>query len=149
MTDDLTFVQVDEFLPHPPSRVWQALTDPVMLGDWLMPNDFQLVVGHRFTFRSEPIEAVGFSGVTTCEVLEVRPEELISYSWADAAKPEATDWRVTWTLRAEGKGTRLFLEHRGFDPDDPTQQLSRTMMGGGWRNHVLRRMAEYLAEAHA
>jgi len=26
-------VEVDQFLPQPPGRVWQALTDPVLLAD--------------------------------------------------------------------------------------------------------------------
>lgn len=54
-------------------------------------------------------------------------------------------YRVTATpLAAEGAGTRLLLEHSGFDPDDPTQQLARRIMGGGWRSQILRRLAEVL-----
>lgn len=51
---------------------------------------------------------------------------------------------VTWHLEAEGNGTRLFLEHDGFDPDDPVQQRARGGMGSGWRSHVLCRLAEVL-----
>jgi uncharacterized protein YndB with AHSA1/START domain len=149
MTEDVTAIHVDEFLPHPPARVWRALTDPAEMTGWLMPTDFQPLVGHRFTFKAEPIEATNFSGLIACEVLEVRPEELVSYSWTDAAAPEATNWTVTWTLRPEGKGTRLFLAHTGFDPDDPIQQLSRTIMNGGWRSHIFRRLVEELAAAPA
>ena len=90
------------------------------------------------------MQATDFSGVIACEVLELRPDELLSYSWADANDPSGLDSVVTWTLRAEGTGTRLFLEHRGFDPDDPNQQLARTIMDGGWRSHVLRRLVAHL-----
>jgi uncharacterized protein YndB with AHSA1/START domain len=142
---DLSVIHVDQFLTHPPSRVWQALVDPELLGAWLMPTDFAPVVGHRFTFRTSPIEATGFSGLIACEVLDVRPEELLRYSWTDPAQPDGFDSTVTWSLHAEGRGTRLFLEHRGFDPDDPTQQLARKIMDGGWRSHVIRRLERQLA----
>lgn len=145
MTEDLTVIQVDEFLPHSPGRVWQALTDPDVLSDWLMPSDFKAVVGHRFTFKGQPIEATNFSGLIACEVLEVRPEERVSYTWVDANNPAGLNSVVAWTLRAEGKGTRLFLEQSGFDPDDAIQQLARQFMGTGWRSHIFRRLAEFLA----
>lgn len=142
--NELTAIHVDQFLRHPPSRVWQALVDPDQLSVWFMPTDFKPVVGHRFTFESTPIPATGFSGVVAGQVLDVRPDELISYTWADAARTDGLESTVTWTLRPEGRGTRLFLEHRGFDPDDPVQQLTRTIMNGGWRSHVLRRLVEQL-----
>lgn len=150
-TDDLTRIEVEQYFPHPPSKVWRALTTPELMEQWLMPNDFEPVVGHKFNFQGQPIEQTGFSGVVACEVLELVPEERLQISWADANPPESTtspaDWTITWTLQAEGKGTRLFLEHAGFDPDDATQQMSRKFMGGGWRSHVLRRFGEILDEA--
>lgn len=138
-------IHVDEFLPHPPAVVWHALTDPDALSVWFMPNDFKPVVGHRFQLQGVPIEATKFSGLIACQVLELQPGEVLSYSWADANNPAGLDSVVTWTLRAEGTGTRLFLEHRGFDPDDTVQQLARTIMDGGWRSHVLRRLVEHLS----
>jgi uncharacterized protein YndB with AHSA1/START domain len=132
MTDPRT-IRVDEFLPHPPAHVWRALTDPVLLAKWLMPNDFRPVVGHRFTFLTDPRPNVDFDGVVHCEVLVVEPESLLRISWRGGS----LDSTVTWTLESEGRGTRLFLEHDGFDPDDPTQQFSRQIMGSGWRSHVL------------
>ena len=53
MSDSRT-IRVDEFLAHPPARVWKALTGPVLLAKWLMPNDFRPVAGHRFTFLTDP-----------------------------------------------------------------------------------------------
>jgi uncharacterized protein YndB with AHSA1/START domain len=132
MTDART-IHVDEFLGHPPARVWKALTDPVLLAKWLMPNDFRAVVGHRFTFLTDPRPNVGFDGVVHCEVLAVEPERLLRISWRGGT----LDTTVTWTLAPEGRGTRLFLEHDGFDPDDPTQQFSRRIMDGGWRSKVM------------
>jgi uncharacterized protein YndB with AHSA1/START domain len=132
MTDPRT-IRVDEFLAHPPARVWRALTDPVLLAKWLMPNDFRPEVGHRFTFLTDPRPNAGFDGVVHCEVLVVEPERLLRIGWRGGT----LDTTVTWTLASEGRGTRLFLEHDGFDPDDPTQQFSRRIMDGGWRSNVM------------
>jgi uncharacterized protein YndB with AHSA1/START domain len=144
---DLSVIHVDQYLAHPPDRVWHALVDPELLSAWFMPTDFAPVVGHHFTFRTSPIEATDFSGLIACEVLDVQPEQLLRYSWTDPARPGGLESTVTWTLHPEGHGTRLFLEHRGFDPDDPAQQLSRKIMSGGWRSHVLRRLEQHLSLA--
>jgi uncharacterized protein YndB with AHSA1/START domain len=140
MTDPRT-IRVDEFLAHPPARVWRALTDPVLLAKWLMPNDFRPEVGHRFTFLTDPRPNVGFDGVVHCEVLVVEPERLLRIGWRGGT----LDTTVTWTLASEGRGTRLFLEHDGFDPDDPAQQSTRRILDGGWRSNVIAALRAALA----
>ena len=144
MTDDLTRIEVDQYFPHSPSKLWRALTTPELMAQWLMPNDFEPVVGHRFTFHSRPLAQTGFSGRIACQVLDLVPQKRLRISWADADNPDGMATTVTWTLQPEGKGTRLFLEHAGFDLDDPTQQLARRFMNGGWRSHVLRRLSDLL-----
>lgn len=136
MPDDV--IHVDEFLPHPPERVWRALTDPEQLAAWLMPNDFAPAVGHRFTFRTDP--RPGFDGIVHSEVLALEPPRRLRISWRGGG----LDTTVTWTLEPEGRGTRLFLEHAGFDPDDQAQQHVRRILDGGWRSHVLRRIEQVL-----
>jgi uncharacterized protein YndB with AHSA1/START domain len=131
--DEQRTIRVDQFLGHPPARVWQALTDPVLLAKWLMPNDFQPVVGHRFTFLTEPQPEAAFDGVVHCQVLAIEPEQLLRISWRGGR----LDTTVTWTLAPEGRGTRLFLEHDGFDPDDPIQQSARRIMGAGWHSNAM------------
>jgi uncharacterized protein YndB with AHSA1/START domain len=140
--DELTAIRVDEFLPYPPARVWRALTDPERLARWLMPNDFQPSVGHRFTFRTDPAPP-DFDGVVHCQVLAIEPERLLRISWAGGGNDLRTT--VTWRLEPEGTGTRLLLDHEGFDPDHPSQQLARRAMGGGWRSHLWRRLETELA----
>lgn len=144
--DDLTRIEIDQYYPHAPEKIWRALTTPELMEQWLMPNDFRPVVGHHFSFESRPVEQTGFSGRIACEVLELVPSERLRISWRDAADPDTAPMTVTWDLRPEGDGTRLFLEHAGFDPDDPQQQLARTFMSKGWRSHVLRRLEEVLDE---
>lgn len=140
--DDLTAIHVDEFLPHPAPRVWRALTDPELIAKWLMPNDFKAVVGHRFTFTTDPVPQVEFDGTVHCEVLEIEPERLLRIAWRGGPTLSTT---VTWTLVPEGTGTRLFLVHEGFDPDSPYEQLARKAMGGGWPG-IARALTRCLAD---
>ncbi|TYB53224.1 SRPBCC domain-containing protein [Nonomuraea sp. PA05] len=126
--EDLRAIRLDQFIAHPPAKVWRALTEPDLVARWLMPGDFKAEVGHRFTFTTQPKKQVGFDGIVYCEVLRIEPEKLLRISWSDGK----VDWTVTWRLEPEGRGTRLFLDHEGFDPGDELQQLSRRIMGGGW-----------------
>jgi uncharacterized protein YndB with AHSA1/START domain len=133
LATDLTRIELDQFYPHPPTKVWRALTTPSLMSSWLMaPEGFAPRVGQRFTFRARPMPATGFSGVVSCEVLEADEPKRLSYSWNDAEASEPTGWVITWELLPEGKGTRVLFTHSGFDPDSPTAQLSRTIMGSGW-----------------
>ncbi|WP_405736689.1 SRPBCC domain-containing protein [Streptomyces sp. NBC_01537] len=91
------------YLARPPAKVWRALTEADRLARWLMPNDFQPVVGHRFTFRTEPRPQQGFDGIVHCEVLELAPQRRLRIAWRGGR----LDTTVTWTLEPEGRGTRL------------------------------------------
>jgi uncharacterized protein YndB with AHSA1/START domain len=130
---DPRVIEIDQFYPHPPQRVWQALTTPELMARWLMePSGFAPVVGTRFTFRGQPMPSVDFSGEVACEVLEVVEDERLAISWADARSDKPSAWVVMWTLHAEGTGTRIILRHSGFDPEDALHQRSRTIMGNSW-----------------
>lgn len=116
---DTKSIVVERTMPHPPEKVWRALTEASLVAEWLMRNDLQPVVGHRFNFRSEPVN--GWNGVTDCEVLEVEPLKRLVYSWNGHGEQAATGIKsvVTWTLTpTAGGGTRLHMEHAGFGPND-------------------------------
>jgi uncharacterized protein YndB with AHSA1/START domain len=66
--------------PHPPQRVWQALTSSEALATWLMPNDFKPVVGHRFTLQARPRPLLGFNNIVRCEVIELDPPRRMTWS---------------------------------------------------------------------
>lgn len=137
-------IRTDSFLAHPPAKVWRALTDPVLLATWLMPNNFEARLGHRFTFTTDPVPAQGFDGVVHCEVLALDPPSLLRISWIGGPGLNTT---VTWRLTPEGTGTRLLLVHDGFDDTDPNQQATMRILGGGWRGHMARRLELTLSEA--
>ena len=105
MATELRFVEV---YPYPRERVWRALTDSAAIADWLMPNNFQPIVGHRFEMRTKP--APGFDGIVRCEVTVVEPPARLGYSWRGGG----IDTQVMFTLEGVEQGTRLTLVHSGF-----------------------------------
>jgi uncharacterized protein YndB with AHSA1/START domain len=110
MTGTRTLV-IEKELPHPPEKIWRALTQGALLREWLMDNDFQPVVGHKFSFRAAP--APNWSGVIESEVLVVEPNKTLSYSWGAVGLGTV----VVWTLVATAGGTLLRMEQSGFGPD--------------------------------
>jgi uncharacterized protein YndB with AHSA1/START domain len=132
-------IVLDAVYPHPPERVWRALTDPKELAAWLMPNDFAPVVGHKFQFRVKP--QWGWRGIVDCEVLEVDPPRRLSYTWQGDPKYRVTT--VTWSLEPAPDGTRLVLEHRGFRGFGG--MLLKWMLGSGWKGMLKTSLPDVLA----
>ena len=128
-------IQLEEYIDHPPARVWKALTDPALHARWWAAGDVRPVVGHRFTLDMGPK-----FGKQSCEVIAVEAERLLSYSFA----PGTLNTTITWRLQAEGRGTRLFLEHKGFDLESPMGKAAFEGMGGGWPK-ILKSIAGVLA----
>ena len=113
--DDTRTIDFSWELPYPPSTVWRALTEPDLLGRWLMATDMRPAVGERFTFRQEPTP--WWDGIVKCEVLDLEPPERLRYSWRSGGGASAVDTVVTWTLTATPSGgTRLALVQSGFAP---------------------------------
>lgn len=99
-------------LPHPPAKVWRALTDPVLLTEWLLPSvGLELAPGAAFTFRADP--KPGWDGVVQCRWLEIEPQTKLSLTWVVGA----IDTVVTFTLAPTESGTRLSLVQSGFRAD--------------------------------
>ncbi|MBW4542607.1 MAG: SRPBCC domain-containing protein [Myxacorys chilensis ATA2-1-KO14] len=101
-------VVLNVFYPHPPEQVWKALTDRRALSAWMMDNDFEACLGHKFRFQG-----YSFSGqeiAIDCEVLEIEPPKHLVYSWKEQLTSEPS--RVTWTLTPVEGGTQIQLRHR-------------------------------------
>jgi uncharacterized protein YndB with AHSA1/START domain len=120
----------DTVLPYSPAQVWSMLTDSAKIERWLMPNDFEPRLGHRFTFRTTPIPAANFDGIIRCEVVELEEPRRLAYTWTGGGLTT----RVTYRLEPEGDGTRLSFEHSGFDLDNPVDQMAYHGMGSGWKD---------------
>lgn len=111
-------VVVERELAHPPEKIWRALTQPHLIEEWLMKNDFKPVVGHRFDLRAD-------WGAVDCRVLAVEPNKTLSYTWAAYGLESV----ATWTLTPTSTGTRLRMEQSGFRPD---QQQAYQGAKHGW-----------------
>ena len=99
-------VVVEREIPYPPEKIWRALTEPHLIEEWLMKNDFEPVVDHKFNLT-------GDWGAVDCQVLKVQPLRMLAYSWS----AHGLESVVNWTLTPTSKGTNLRMEQLGFRPD--------------------------------
>jgi len=121
-------IVVERVMPHAPEKIWRALTQSPLIAEWLMKNDFEPIVGHKFQFHATPVP--GWKGVTNCEVLVVDAPRTLVYSWGDGAESDsALRTIVTWTLTPEASGTHVRMEQSGFRPVD---EAGFKGMGSGW-----------------
>ena len=118
---------IEREMPHPPEKIWRALTQGALIQEWLMNNDFQPVVGHRFSFRSTPVP--GWDGVINSEVLVIEPNSKLSYSWGTMG----TMSMVTWTLTPTKGGTHLRMEQTGFRSEQDAAYKGATY---GWTKFI-------------
>jgi uncharacterized protein YndB with AHSA1/START domain len=125
-------IRFEALYPFSPEDVWVVLTDPVALGEWLMPNNFLAVIGHRFQFRTKP--APGFSGIVECEVLELDAPRRLAFSWAGGG----IDTVVTFDLAPQGASTRMVMEQTGFK--GPRGLMVSTILKGGWGRMIEQRL---------
>ena len=108
-TESIAFEVDVDYLPE---KVWRALTDPVLLAQWLLPVvDLKLERGAAFTFKTQPYP--GWDGTVNCRFLEIEARKKLSYRWVVGH----IDTVVTFTLTPTASGTRLSLVQSGFKPD--------------------------------
>jgi uncharacterized protein YndB with AHSA1/START domain len=120
-------VVVEKTFSHAPERLWRALTDPALLAEWLLPNDFESEVGRQFQFRNQPVG--GWDGLIACKVLALDPPKYLAYSW-HAFGHESN---VEFTLTATEDGTHVRMEHSGFRAD---QQAAYQGAQYGWQRFL-------------
>jgi uncharacterized protein YndB with AHSA1/START domain len=130
-----TSVVLERDMPHPPEKVWRALTTGALIEDWLMANDFEPTVGHSFKLRMQPVG--GWDGVIDCRVLAVEPPERLAYTWASMGLETV----VTYTLAPTASGALLRVEQAGF-PVGATQNIRGAEWG--W-NSFLGKLEQLLA----
>lgn len=128
-------VVVEREIAHPPEKIWRALTQPHLIAEWLMKNDFAPTVGHRFHMQGE------WGGVVDCEVLEIEPQRTLAYTWNFDHATLGVSTVVTWTLTPTAAGTRLRMEQAGFRPEQPQNYRGAEF---GWRK-LLDNMDQLLA----
>ena len=120
-------VVIEKELPYPPKKIWRALTQGALIKEWLMDNDFQPVVGHKFSFRAAPMP--NWNGIIDSEVLVVEPNKTLSYSWGSMGLESV----VVWTLIPTSGGTLVRMEQSGFRPD---QEANYEGANYGWQKFI-------------
>jgi uncharacterized protein YndB with AHSA1/START domain len=95
-------VRLEAFYPHPPDKVWDALTDAKAIGEWLMPTDLQPLIGFRFRFQ------IADGGTIKGKVTDVERGRLLAYTWEDE---DGQPSLVAWQLTPKDGGTEVRLEH--------------------------------------
>ena len=133
-------IVVEREFAFPPEKLWRALTQPHLMEEWLMKNDFKPDVGHNFKLRGE------WGGVLDCKVLAVEPNRTLSYTWDHAHDDAAYNLKsvVTFTLTPTDSGTLLRVEQSGFGPQQ------KQAYGGahvGWKN-FLANLEQLLGREH-
>jgi uncharacterized protein YndB with AHSA1/START domain len=113
-------VVMEREIPHPPEKIWRALTEPHLIEEWLMKTDFEPVVDRKFNLR-------GDWAAVDCTVLELEPHRTLTYTWA----AHGLESVVTWTLTPTSKGTNLRMEQSGFRADQEQFYQGARM---GWTN---------------
>jgi uncharacterized protein YndB with AHSA1/START domain len=120
-------VIVEREVPHPPEKIWRALTESPLMELWLMKNDFRPVAGHRFNLRMTP--RPNWNGVIDCEVLAVEPNSRLSYSWDSLGLKSV----VTWTLTPTKGGTHVRMEQSGFPSEESASYKGASY---GWQKFI-------------
>jgi uncharacterized protein YndB with AHSA1/START domain len=118
---------IEREMPHPPEKIWRALTQGPLIEEWLMKNDFQPVVGHAFNFRSTPVP--GWNGIIDSQVLLIEPNSRLSYSWSTMGMNSV----VTWTLTPTSAGTHVRMEQTGFRSEQDAAYKGATY---GWTKFI-------------
>ena len=157
-------IKLKKVLPYPQDKVWQALTDPQLLGSWFMENNIEPMQGHYFTFRMKPQK--GWDGVTHCEIIAVEPQKHIAYTYRGEATGEKAlacagihsdtadklpkgiftrlDTILSFTLEPTCGGTILRLEHSGYK--GMKLVLISLIMQMGWKKQLKKKLPKVLKQ---
>src|SRR5271170_2807423 len=93
----MTDIRIVRDYPHPPAKVWRAVTDPELIPLWTAtgqggrPVGFSAEVGTRFQFVARP-----------------RP------GWRGIGDEGGAATYVTYRIEPQAGGTRFTYEHTGF-----------------------------------
>jgi uncharacterized protein YndB with AHSA1/START domain len=132
-------IAFERVYPHPPEKVWRALTDPAALGQWLMETDFEPEAGRPFAMSCDDGE--GGTDIYICNLLEYDPPKRMLWSWVLDGSQHRGDTFVEFKVEPVANGTKVTITHTG-DRDPETIEKFK----GGWP-HKLDQLAAVLSES--
>ncbi len=118
-------IAFERVYPHPPQKIWRALTDPVALGEWLMETDFVPEVGRTFTMWCDDGE--GGTDTYICTLLEYHPPTRMLWSWVLDGSQDQGDTYVKFRVEQLASGTKVTITHTGDRDPDTVEKFK-----GGW-----------------
>jgi len=128
-------VTVEREFPYPAEKLWRALTQPHLIEEWLMKNDFVPAVGRDFQLRMHP--QPGWNGIIDCRVVSIETNKALTYTWGTMG----VETVVTFTLTPTSAGTHLRVEQAGFGATQAQAYAGATY---GWKS-FLGKLDELLA----
>lgn len=132
-------INLEQTYPYSQQEVWHAITDTGALAEWLMPStNLAIKEGQAFEFH---MNMPGHDGNVRCKILTVDKPRKLAYSWQWS--PESSPTVVTWFLESAGNGTKLRLEHSGFDSEKDAQLYGA--LTGGWTKKLEELLPKTLA----
>ncbi len=131
-TETLSVV-VEREIPHPPEKLWRALTQPHLISEWLMKNDFSrwwAIASISAWTRNRPCPSCWIARCWPSSRTRRCPTGGIFLNDNPAFALKSV---VTFTLTPTDKGTHLRMEQAGFRPDQ------KQAYGGakfGWQKYL-------------
>lgn len=121
-TGDSVQAQFERTVEHDQLTVWNMLTQPAHLAEWLAPGTIELRPGGAAKLNFVDSGTVIDSLVTACV-----PPRLVEYSWSGPAEPRRP---VRWETHAAGASTRVTLAISLPDSEDVARACA------GWEGHL-------------
>jgi len=116
-------------LHHSPEKVWRALTDPVLLAEWLLPVvDLKLEPGAAFTFKRQPLP--GWDGIVNCRIVEIEEHRKHAHAHGVGHAPVPRAVGLQAGPEAELRRRALRLEDDGREARRPPREdpMSRSRL---------------------
>jgi uncharacterized protein YndB with AHSA1/START domain len=113
----VTDLHIDVDLPHPPARIWRALTDRRLLGEWWLPTDLEAVAGESFRAFPPP-GTPGMPAALDIDVLQVDEPTVLVQRWSG----DDLHTQVSWEIAERAGGSRLRFTQNGFFGLDGTRR---------------------------
>ena len=121
----------------PRERVWQALTRPEQVVQWMGCLRFQPLAGHVFYLQPDRTRrtADNIEGAIACRIEVLDQPRRLSFSWGF---PDIPDTWVDIRLRRIPGGTHVRLTHSGWNQFEDTEgEMMRGGMGKAWHTVAL------------
>jgi uncharacterized protein YndB with AHSA1/START domain len=109
---------------HPIEKVWEAITEPERLVDWLADADVELIDGGAIKLTWLNTDEDGNTAAMTGRITRLEPPHVFEYEGD-------IHGRLLWELREDGDGTVLTLTNW-----TPAPEEYRSMTAAGWDIHL-------------